>query len=354
MGCSVAAGVPMGATASTHTPTLSELARAKGLFFGSAVTSDQVSASDAYAKLLFDQCDVWTPEWELKWGDVEMRLGDRDYSRPDKIVSIARRANKRVRGHTLLWHAQLPEWVENLGQTWHWQHLVVPWLRETVEHYKSSIFQWDVINEPIEPADGQPDHLRDNPFLKMIGSAYIREAFDIAHAGAPDAKLYLNEYDLIYDDKRQALRRLAILRLIEKLLSQDVPLHGLGMQAHLNVQFQYSEPVFRQFLDEIEAFGLEVTFTELDVREAHHLKGSLAYRRQRAADEVKKILQPALDYTMVRGVVTWSLSDRESWYRRYLNIKGNQGLPFDDTLAPAPMYDVLANLFGHTQERQSV
>ena len=353
MGCAVALGAPRVGLASVQRSTLSELARAKGLFFGSAVTSDQVSASDAYAKLLRDQCDVWTPEWELKWGDIEMQLGDRDYRRPDKIVSLAKDAGKRVRGHTLLWHAQLPEWIDNLGQTWHWQHLVVPWLEETVERYATSIFHWDVVNEPIEPEDGQPDNLRNNPFLKMIGDAYLREAFDIAHAHAPKAKLYINEYDLIYDDERQALRRSALLRLIETLLSKDVPLHGLGLQAHLNVQFTYSEPVFRRFLDEIEAFGLEVSFTELDVREAHHLTGPLDERRQRAADEVKKILQPALDYSMVRGVVTWSLSDRESWYRRYLNIKDNQGLPFDDTLEPAPMHEVLANLFGHARERQS-
>ena len=324
---------------------LSDLARAKGLFFGTAVTSEQVTARDRYSRLLGEQCDVWTPEWELKWGDVEYDRGHRGYHRADTLIDAAQQAGKRVRGHALLWHEQYPSWATELDDKSDWDSAVLPWLIETLTRYSDRIFHWDVVNEPIEPEHGRSDQMRVTPFLKMLGPAYISETLHWARTISPTSKLYLNEYGLTYHERWQSRRRDALLRLIERLLSDNVPLDGIGIQCHLNVKHRYNERVFADFLEEIEAFGLDITLTELDVTEGDSLRGSLASRQARAAEEVRKVLTPALDSLAVKGVVTWTLSDRASWLRRIRKIEDNQGLPFDDQLRPAPCFKRSQSLY---------
>src|SRR6185312_9713974 len=93
-------------------PSLAETAAARGLFFGSAVTSAELKAGDAYTDLLMQQCAVWTPEWELKWDPIEAVEGVRNYAAADYIAATARTAGKLVRGHALLWHRQVPAWAK--------------------------------------------------------------------------------------------------------------------------------------------------------------------------------------------------------------------------------------------------
>jgi len=54
------------------------------------------------------------PESELKWDGVEPSPGRSDFSAPDRLLAFAREHRLAMRGHTLLWHEQLPGWVKAL------------------------------------------------------------------------------------------------------------------------------------------------------------------------------------------------------------------------------------------------
>jgi len=180
----------------------------------------------------------------------------------------------------------------------------------------------------------------------------VAEAFRLAAEAAPNARLYLNDYDVTYDESWQEKRRTGVLRLLESLLTAGVPIHGFGLQSHLNTKYAFSEKVYRRFIAELEAMGLEVAITELDVREADTAGNrDVAARRQRAADEVDKVLGIALDSPAVTGVVTWGLSDSHSWLRAARQLPDNQGLPYDDTSSPTPMRMTLAKLFANARTR---
>ncbi len=248
-------------------PNLAALARAQGLFFGAAVSSDDLVASADYERLLIEQCDVWTPEWQFNWAELEGTPGNLTFEGADELVAVALGNGKRMRGHPFLWHEQMPEWALELESAEDWATYVEPYLTAKAAHFEGIAFQWDVVNEPVEPEDGQPGGLRNTPYYRMLGPDYIARALEIAHENAPGARLYLNEYGLCYDEGWQQDRRDALLALIEGLLARGAPLHGLGVQGHLDIRHDFSEQVFSRFLDEVAGFGLEITVTELDVLE---------------------------------------------------------------------------------------
>jgi len=285
------AGLALGAglsAARAEDTGLGALAQQSGRFFGASLTSFDLQEDNAYLHLLKDQCSVWVPEWQLKWGAlVHDKVTEPDVAPVDAIVAAAKRFGKRVRGHVLIWHEHLPDFVANLSSPEDWDRYVAPHILSVAGHYRNNIFQWDVVNEAIEPRDGGANLMRRTPFYKMLGPDYVAEAFRLAAEAAPNARLYLNDYDVTYDESWQEKRRTGVLRLLDNLITAGVPIHGFGLQSHLNTKYAFSEKVYRQFIAELEAMGLEIAMTEFDVREADTAGDrDIAARRQRAADEV--------------------------------------------------------------------
>jgi endo-1,4-beta-xylanase len=93
--------------------------------------------------------------------------------------------------------------------------------------------------------------------------------------------------------------------------------------------------------------GLEITITELDVKESS-FHGPAVERDQKVADETRRYLETMLDFPEVRGVVTWGLSDRFSWLseppqRLHADAPPNRGLPYDTDYRPKAMYHALSD-----------
>ena len=112
-----ATGVNTGAP--THTaraapayPGLNTLAKAKGkVYFGSATDNPELTDAQ-YLALLSNTREFGqiTPGNSMKWDATE---GSRDtftFSRGEAILALAEKNGQKVRGHTLVWHNQLPKW----------------------------------------------------------------------------------------------------------------------------------------------------------------------------------------------------------------------------------------------------
>ena len=75
----------------------------------------------------------------------------------------------------------------------------------------------------------------------------------------PDAKLFYNDYGTTETNKREK-----IYVLLEDLLAEGVPVHGIGMQAHWDItspSVSQLEAAIRRYA----SLGLEVQITELDI-----------------------------------------------------------------------------------------
>jgi endo-1,4-beta-xylanase len=336
--------VPRGGLAGTERPeaaTLRAMAERGGLFWGAAVQSAQIKPETDFAALVVRECSVVVPEWEMKWTALERERGQRKYGPADAIVKFAEQHQLKVRGHALVWHRAMPQWVkETLKQDSDW-NVLASFIAATLDRYSGSRFiHWDVVNEVIEPKDGRADGLRASPYLHAFGPDYIRRALVLAHEHAPSVRLYVNEYGLDYDGQVERDRRAALLRLIESLKKSDTPFHGIGIQGHLygRGRSPFSQEALRRFLADVAAHGLKITITELDVPEAD-VSLPVEERDRRVAAEVARYLDVVMDEPAVEGIVTWGLSDRYSWLNAKLRGSGtrNRGLPFDENLAPKPV-----------------
>jgi endo-1,4-beta-xylanase len=270
-----------------------------------------------------------TPENEMKWDTVERSRGSFNFAPADQIVSHASAHGQRVRGHTLVWHSQLPGWVSSITDANTLRAVMNNHITTAMNHYKGKVYAWDVVNEAFNE-DGS---MRGSLWQTKLGTGYIANALRWAHAADPAAKLYINDYNIEADNAKSD----ALYSLAKQLLADGVPLNGIGFQSHFVVGQVPS--TMKANLKRFSDLGLEVSVTELDIRIP--LPASSAQLAQQSAD-YKLASENCLGVARCAGVTVWGVSDKYSWIPGTFSGYG-AALPYDETYAPKPAYAGLSN-----------
>jgi endo-1,4-beta-xylanase len=300
---------------------------------GAAVAAGPLRADPRYGETLAREFAVVTCENAMKFGPVHPEPRRWDFRDADAIVRFAERRRLAVRGHTLVWHNQLPAWVARGRWTrTSLARVLARHIRTVAGRYRGRIAAWDVVNEAVED-DGSP---RATLWRRMLGPRYPDLAFREAHAADPGAALYYNDYSAEETNPKSD----AILRLVEGMLARRVPVHGIGLQAHLALESPPRWPRVRAHLKRIAALGLAVQVTELDVRIRTPVT---AAKLRRQADVYRRLADACLEAGNCTALVTWGFTDRHSWVPGF--FKGcDAALPFDREYRPKPAWRALARL----------
>jgi endo-1,4-beta-xylanase len=308
------------------------------MLFGAAVRADHLR-DEALRDVLTSEVGSLTAEIEMKWSHIEPELGKFDFVDADTVANFAETHQKRLHGHTLLWHRSVPAWAVTAWRAKADWHLVEAFIKAMTTRYHG-VESWDVVNEPMGVGDRSGD-LRGSAYLDAFGPGYIARAFRTAREHAPAALLCLNEFGLEYDLPEHRQKREGLVRLLTQLRQDDVPIDAVGIQAHLDLAHgaHFNPDEFAAFLNKLGAMGFQIRISELDVREAD-LELPAEERDRRVADAVRRFLQVALSNKAVGSVTCWGLTDKYSWLDE---SGGNRGLPFDNHLRAKPMRQVIAD-----------
>jgi endo-1,4-beta-xylanase len=339
---------------SQHGPSdrsLSSVAARKGLQCGTALCTSDLFLQPLTQAILRD-CNLVTPEFEMKWDTLARHPQASQYQATDKLVAFASDNGLAFHGHTLWWHESIPAADLNTSDE-HFAKAALDHLERTVSRYAGRLHSWDVVNEPLDPAQGRKDGLRGSRFLAAFGPDYIETAFRHVAALDPQAILVLNEMGLEYASRAAELKRRHMLVLLERALGRGTPIACLGIQSHLTALEQPREnPGLRRFLREIRGMGLSVMVTEMDVSD-HLCPRDRGQRDRIVADTYRAYLDLVLEESRVLSVSTWGLSDGSTWlngFRPRPDGAWQRPLPLDRAFRRKPAWHAIKAALLHGRQ----
>ncbi len=201
-----------------------------------------------------------------------------DFSGVDEILQWCVENDVQMRGHTLVWHTQTPDWyfregyrndgvyVDRETMLFRLDSYIKQMLTYCQENYPGAIYCWDVVNEAVDPDKGDSNSFyfcrtendgTPNPWYHVVGDDYVEQAFRSARKyAAEDVKLFYNDFNTFYSAKRDA-----IYKLCEYLASEGL-IDGIGMQGYwTGANTSAVELAIKKFAQ----LGLEIQITELSI-----------------------------------------------------------------------------------------
>ncbi|MEU4197099.1 endo-1,4-beta-xylanase [Kribbella sp. NPDC026611] len=318
------AGAAVPATAADATvPSLRGEAAKAGILIGSGAINPDYLDEPQFRKVLAEQFNSLSPENELKWSFNEPQHGVFDFTKLDRLVNFAQQHHMAVKGHGLISSCCNPAWLEQIQDPDQLRAAMANHFRTLMTRYAGKVDRWDVATEVLSTFGGTG--LEHNYFYQVLGPDYIAEAFRIAHAANPNAKLFLNESLVeFYPAKRQEF-----YDLVSGLVSRGVPISGVGLEMHET--FAGPEPgVITDIVNSYKALGLQVAVTEMDVH-LTPLPDNAEFQQQ--AEIYGSIMREALA-AGVRDISFWGFTDKHA----YTWVPGAKPLMFDDQYRPKPAF----------------
>ncbi|KNY27824.1 non-reducing end alpha-L-arabinofuranosidase family hydrolase [Pseudobacteroides cellulosolvens] len=314
---------------------LYQLAAAKGKMFGTCVNSQWFSNStgSTYANILKNEFGMVVAENEMKVDAIEPSQNNFNFTNGDKLVNYALSNNKKVRGHTLVWHAQLPGWMGNWsGSRDGLISAMNNHITKTMEHFKGKIAEWDVVNEAC---DDSGNGLRRSVWTNKIGNDFIDIAFQTARKADPNALLYYNDYNIEDMDAKSN----TAYNMIKSMKERGIPIDGVGFQCHfINGMSASQLNAIEQNIKRYAAIGVKVSITELDIRMNSSENQTTGFQTQ--ANNYKSLMEIALRNDNVTTFMVWGFTDKYSWVPGTFPGTG-RALIYDDNFNPKPAYNAL-------------
>lgn len=288
---------------------------------GTAISTwknDITNSSLSITQEIGRQFNLLVAENEMKFDALEPNRGEFTYWGADNLVNYAKQHGMKMRGHTLAWHSQLPQWVSSDGKkndkNWSREealNILETHITNVMKHFKGKVAEWDVVNECLDDdqttvrTDPNAYDLRESVWTKTIGEEFIDSAFVYAHRADPTAKLYLNDYDVEMQGKAKAV---AFYNLAMRLKNSGIPIDGVGLQCHFSIGDVDSVKLDKTIRKFGEA-GLDCIITELDMG----IPSTSAANLQEQARNYRVITDIVLNNDNCHSLVIWGMKDNDSW-----------------------------------------
>ncbi|THY30208.1 glycoside hydrolase [Aureobasidium pullulans] len=288
--------------------TLRQTAAQKDILIGSGAINPTYLNDAQFSTVLAQQFNSLSPENELKWNFFHPTQGYYNWTALDRLVDFAEANDMAVKGHGLISSCCNPDYLLNITDPTQFRAAMTEHFNAVMHRYHGKMDRWDVVTEALQTMGGG---LNNNTFTKVLGPGYIADAFRIARAADPTAKLFINE-NLVesYPGKRQEL-----FNLVAGLVGDSVPIDGVALQMHIT-EIAPIPGVITNITNSYKALGLEVTIAEMDV---HTLNKTLE------TEIYGNVIREALD-AGITDISFWGFTDKHA----YTWLAGAKPLMFDE------------------------
>jgi uncharacterized repeat protein (TIGR02059 family) len=247
---------------------------------------------DWLKSVMLKYCNYGVCGNQFKWSGIQPTQGVLNYSPFENTLSWFNKVGWDMRAHTLLWGAQsstnyheLPQWVGQLPPAVMYDTCKMRVQRE-MTRYKGKVKEYDVLNEPLHA----------NYLQSVVGDSINWNSFKWAHEADPDAKLFINEYNVF--EYQDACNRYT--DLIRKMLDNGAPISGIGSQSHFGTVIDV--PAIKSRIDQLAQFGIPIKVTEFDM-------AANDMTQQAQAIETSKMMRLTFSHPAIEGFVFWGLTD---------------------------------------------
>lgn len=235
----------------------------------------------------------------------------------DSVLKICYENGLKLRAHTLVWHAQTPDWFFRVGYSSNGAYVsqavmdtrMEMFIKTYMHHiynsrYGSVVYAWDVVNEYF--------HATTSGWSQIYGAnlganpPFVKKAFQYAHEALSSFGL-TESVSLFYNDYNTYMIVDQVIALVNYINSGTKYCDGVGMQSHLSTTYPtvaYYKTAMQRFINA----GFEVQVTELDVQNtSDSSQATYVYDLMSAMLSLKKA------GGKITGITWWGLHDGVSW-----------------------------------------
>ena len=265
---------------------------------------------------------------------AEETVPDLNFSVVDELLKNCYENGLGLRGHTLVWHSQTPDWFFRDGYTKTTDYVDQETMNKREEffvknymghvcasEYSSVVYAWDVVNEYIHSQPSGWGHIYGDVSTE---SQFVKDAFNYAYETlenynmADSVKLFYNDFNSFHDADK-------IIKLINFINEGKKVCAGVGMQTHLSTNWP-SVDYYKAGLAAFRQAGFEIQITELDVG-APDPESQAKY----VYDLFRAIFEEKQAGANITALVFWGLSDDHSW-------RDDNPLLYSDLTTKKPSY----------------
>lgn len=279
-------------------------------WFGCAISNGLAESywsdddKEMYKEKFLENFNSAVTENAVKWGNMEGRKGEVNYDVIDGILKWTEENNIPLRGHNLFWGISqfVQPWVKKLDDDE---------LRQTLQNraetvtgrYKGRFAEYDLNNEMIHG----------NYYEERLGPDITRQMALWAHKGDPDAKLWLNDYDILTGNKLKEY-----MAHIRKMIAEGVPVAGIGVQGHLHGE-TFDREQLRNALDSLAVFDLPVRITEFNMpgQRSKYYRDKITLltpqEEEIKAKEMADYYRICFAHPAVDGILMWGFWEGANW-----------------------------------------
>jgi len=289
------------------------MTRCRGGLIGAQAGRSVLGRHTALTAFIHDNLSILTPGNDMKWSFLRPTQDTFHFDDADWVVMYCRANGIAVHGHNLCWNSDNPKWLEPSLTPKNAERILREHIEAVAGRYQGKVDSWDVVNEPIAPWSNRPDGLREGPWLANLGPDYIEIAFRATAEADRKAILVLNVNHVEQVETGCELSRQKVLELLDRLLSNGVPMQAVGLESHLDTSKRIDAIGLAHFIQQIKHMGLEVMITEMDVLD-NSAPADFRVRDAAVARVYSEYMELLMKVASPKRLIFWSLSDQGNWY----------------------------------------